>query len=61
MKRNGEIEICDIVHCLECGKTIQPSDKYHIIKRNRKLGGKFIHIHKDCYEDLLPKNIKQER
>jgi len=61
MKRNGEIEANDGVHCIECGKSIHDSDDYHIIKRNKKIGGGFIHIHKACYESLLPKNNLRKR
>lgn len=56
MKRNGGIEVRDNVRCIECGKNIRCSDDYHIINRNKKIGGGFIHIHKTCYENLLPKN-----
>lgn len=61
MKRNGEIETCDDVRCIECGTNIHSSDDYHIIKRNKKIGGGFIHIHKACYESLLPKNNLRKR
>jgi len=59
MKRNGEIEAYDGVHCIECGERIYSHEDYHIIKRNKKLGGGFIHIHKRCYENLLPQNARR--
>lgn len=58
MKRNGEIEKYDNAFCVECGKKLYSYDEYHTIKRNKKVGGGFLHIHKACYEKLLPKNKK---
>ncbi|MCX4257779.1 MAG: hypothetical protein OSJ54_12755 [Oscillospiraceae bacterium] len=60
MDRSGKIEEHDDICCIECGKKICESCDYHIIKRNKKLGGGFIHIHKSCYERLLPKNKKKK-
>ncbi len=56
MKQNGKIEAYDNVYCIECGKHIYRDEDYYAIKRNKRLGGGFIHIHKACYESLLPKN-----
>ncbi len=61
MKRNGEIEAYDGERCVECGELIYKHDDYHTIKRNKKIGGGFIHIHKACYESLLPKNNLRKR
>ena len=63
MKRNGEIEPHDGACCIECSKQIYSYDDYYAIKRNKMgavkyRGGGFIHIHKACYESLLPKNNK---
>ena len=58
MKRNGEIEPYDDAVCIECCKKLYSYDDYYAIRRNKKLGGGFIHIHKVCYESLLPKNNK---
>lgn len=56
MKRSGEIGPFDDIHCIECGDKIKPDDDYHTIRRSRYSGGAYIHIHKSCYEALLPKN-----
>lgn len=61
MDRSGKIEKHDDIRCIECRKKICSTDDYHIIKRNKKLGGGFIHIHKHCYESLLPKNKKSRK
>lgn len=61
MNREGKIEKHDSVCCIECGKKLYSYDEYHIVKRNKKVGGGFIHIHKACYEKLLPKNKKRKR
>lgn len=61
MDKSGKIEKYDDIHCIECSKKLCEYDDYHIIKRNKKLGGGFIHIHKHCYESLLPKNKKSRK
>lgn len=63
MKRNGEIEPYDDAVCIECSKKLYSHDDYYAIKRNKMgavkyRGSGFIHIHKACYESLLPKNNK---
>lgn len=61
MDRSGKIEKYDDVRCIECSKKLYEYDDYYAIKRNKKLGGGFIHIHKACYEHLLPKNKKSRK
>lgn len=56
MTRSGKIERRDGIRCIECGDVIEPCHSYHIIKRSRYFGGKYVHIHKNCYEALLPEN-----
>lgn len=61
MNRKGEIESYDNIRCIECSEQIHSYDDYYAIKRNKMgavkyRGGGFIHIHKACYESLLPKN-----
>lgn len=58
MDRYGNINEHENVLCIECGKPVNSNDDYHIIKRSKKFGSGFIHIHKGCYEMLLPKNKK---
>lgn len=56
MPRSGKIEPHDNIHCIECADKIWSDGNYYTIKRSRYLGGRYIHIHKNCYEALLPAN-----
>lgn len=58
MQRNGKIGEHSSELCVECGEKIYGNDDYYAIKRNPKVGGGYVYIHKACYEKLLPKNKK---
>lgn len=59
--KDGILGSRESVLCVECGRYIYENDSYYAIKRNRKVGGGFVHIHTRCYEKLLPKNKKRKR